>query len=268
MNRIKQLHDRNAIATWLRRDVAMNIFALCDLDHSEIQRTKWLGLHDDTRLRAILLVYAGPEGPLVLPHGDQAEAMRILEMSRDVLPREFYLSLAMPFEDQPNIKDAEIEHRGDYLRMVPHKRTGKKHNCDNLVPITNSDAERVQHLLFADQAYPDAWFKERSLQTGLYRGWVENGDLLGVVGVHAASDEFGVAAIGNLAVRPDARRKGIACIRLEDLVNDLHERGWQGAFNVRAENTVAISLYTQLGCQVIGTVREFEVTLNKVVRQG
>lgn len=181
--------------------------------------------------------------------------MRILEMSRDVLPRKFALSLAMPFEDQPKIKDAEIEHRGDYLRMVPHKRTGKKHNRVNLVPITNRDAERVQHLLYADQAYPDAWFKESSLQTGLYRGWVENDDLLGVVGVHAASDEFAVAAIGNLAVRPDTRGKGIARILLEDLVNDLHERGWRGAFNVRAENAVAISLYTRLGCQVIGTVK-------------
>jgi ribosomal protein S18 acetylase RimI-like enzyme len=167
----------------------------------------------------------------------------------------------MPFEQKLEIEGAQVEHVANYLRMVPGPNTGKKHKCVEMVPLGVHDAEKVRQLLFVDRAYPDAWFNEDSLHSALYRGWVENNELLGVVGVHAASEEFGVAVTGNLAVRPDARCKGIARILKEALLNDLQERGWQSAFNVRSENASARAVHAKMGAQVVGTIREFRVTL-------
>jgi ribosomal protein S18 acetylase RimI-like enzyme len=219
-----------------------------------------MGLDDGSGLRAILLVYANLDPPFVVLHGAPDEAIGLLEMCRSVLPRCFHLSLALPFGREPEIANADVTHDADYLRMVPGKRTGRKHRRAELVPLALHDAARIRRLLFEDQAHPDAWFEESRLRTGLYRGWVEDDALLGVAGVHAASDEFGVAVIGNLAVHPDRRGNGIGRILLEDLVHDLHERGWRAAFNVRSENAQAIALYERMGCRTAGTIREFRVT--------
>jgi ribosomal protein S18 acetylase RimI-like enzyme len=262
MRRIVPLHDRSEIAAWLRKDAAMNMFGLCNLDLSEWHRTRWHGL-DDGGLRAVLLVVADPARPFVVLHDAPADTTGLLGMSTHALPLHAHLSLAMPFDRDLDLAHAHIEHDADYLRMVPDGQTGRRHTRKELVPLTSADFGRIRHLLFEQRAHLDAWLEPRSLRTGLYRGWIENSELLGVAGVHAASPEFRAAVIGNLAVHPDKRGRGIGRILLEDLVHDLHARGWQTAFNVRPENMPAIALYERMGCRTAGTIREFRVTLRR-----
>ena len=47
------------------------------------------------------------------------------------------------------------------------------------------------------------------LDTGLYGGIREDGELVAVAGVHVLSERHGVAAIGNVFTHPDHRRRGL-----------------------------------------------------------
>ena len=239
----------------------MNIFGLCDLDSGEHSRTRWIALEENGEVLSLLLIYSTDKEPFVLLHGPAAEAFTLFDMSKGVLPRRSYLSIAMPLAPKPEIAGARMALHANYIRMVPGAQTARKHGRRELVALTPADTGRIRHLLFDRRAHPDAWFDERSLRSGLYRGWVENGELLGVVGVQAASKEYRVAVIGNLAVLPAARGKGIGRILMETVADELKGRGWQSAFNVLPDNATAIALYTKMGCQTAGTVTEFEVTL-------
>lgn len=261
MRRLVQLHDRYTIATWLRRDVAMNIFSLCDLDTDEWARTKWLALLEDGEVRSLLLIYSTGDEPFVLLHGPSAEARALIDMAKAILPRRFHLSVAMPFDGTLEVADAELKVHADYIRMKPGAQTARKHGRQELVSLTLDDTSRVRRLLFESRAYPDAWFNAQTLRSGLYRGWIENEELLGIIGVQAASAEYRVAAIGNLAVHPAARGKGIGRILVETVADELKERGWESAFNVVPSNTEALALYAKTGCQTVSAIKEFEVVL-------
>lgn len=182
-------------------------------------------------------------------------------MSQAILPRQFHLSVAMPFDGTLEIAKAKVAPHEDYIRMKPGAQTAKKHGRKELISLTASDTSRIRRLLFESRAYPEAWFKERTLRSGLYRGWIENEELLGIVGVQAASEEYQVAMIGNLAVHPDARGRGIGHILMETVADELKGRHWERAFNVLPDNAKARALYAKMGCQVVGTIREFKVTL-------
>jgi ribosomal protein S18 acetylase RimI-like enzyme len=255
------VRDTSVLAAWLRRDVAMNIFGLCDLDRGERERTTWMALEEDGEILSLLLVYSADKIPLVLLHGPLAEATALLGRSTAALPRRFRLSVALPFDDELKLGGARVESHANYLRMIPGPRTAGRHERHELIPLVSGDAGRVRRLLFDSRAYPDAWFDERTLRTGLYRGWVEEGELLGIAGVHAASEEHRVAVIGNLAVRPDARGRGIGRVLMEAVAGELKTRGFESAFNVRPDNADALAVYAKTGCRAAGTIREFDVTL-------
>ena len=74
---------------------------------------------------------------------------------------------------------------------------------------------------------------------------VEGDTVVGYVGSQTVIDETDMM---NIAVHPDHRRCGIAKALIEALIQGLKERGSRClTLEVRASNTPAISLYTELG---------------------
>ncbi|MCW5729581.1 MAG: GNAT family N-acetyltransferase [Alphaproteobacteria bacterium] len=260
MTRIVEHRDPAELAAWLETDVAMNIFGLCDLDPAERPHTRWLGLEEEGQLAALLLVYTRLDLPLVLLHGPPAEACKMLEQCLDLLPERFHLSVPQPLDRKLSLPSARFEHRVDYFRMTPTSPAGRRWTRPELCPLGIEHAGIMRGLLYDHDAYGDAWFSDDLLHSGLYRGWIENGELLGAIGVHAVSGNYRVAATGNLAVRPDQRGRGIARMLKEGLLAELNERGWRSAFNVRSDNRQALAFHARLGCHVAGTLREYVVT--------
>lgn len=79
---------------------------------------------------------------------------------------------------------------------------------------------------------------------------VENGKLLGYIGSQSVLDE---ADVMNVAVDPDFRRKGIAVVLVESLIEMLMKSGVRClTLEVRAGNDPAISLYEKLGFIQVG----------------
>lgn len=81
------------------------------------------------------------------------------------------------------------------------------------------------------------------------------GDLIGYVGAEWVLDE---GNIGNLAVAPGHRRKGIARRLMEEIEKDLKGHGITVIFlEVRHDNEAAIALYTSLGYKTYNSRKDY-----------
>src|SRR5262245_21499733 len=90
------LHDREAIAAWLRRAPLLHLYALGDLDDFFWPYTNWYALAEDAAIRQVILCYTG--APLLILHALTSEApgeMRALLRSiLHLLPRRIYTHLS------------------------------------------------------------------------------------------------------------------------------------------------------------------------------
>ena len=59
-----------------------------------------------------------------------------------------------------------------------------------------------------DESYPENWFDPRMLETRQYFGLRVDGRLVSVAGVHVYSEQYRVAAIGNVVTHPAHRNRG------------------------------------------------------------
>lgn len=82
--------------------------------------------------------------------------------------------------------------------------------------------------------------------------WVEEGRVIGNVSLRRAA-EWGGFIIGNLAVHPEWRRRGIANALMEQALETVSAQGghWIG-LEVRSDNPPALSLYERLGFAEVG----------------
>lgn len=79
---------------------------------------------------------------------------------------------------------------------------------------------------------------------------VQENDVVGYVGAQIVPDE---ADMMNIAVNDSHRRMGIGRELVVQLLSKLKEQGVRSlSLEVRASNTPAISLYTELGFEVVG----------------
>jgi ribosomal protein S18 acetylase RimI-like enzyme len=112
---------------------------------------------------------------------------------------------------------------------------------------------------FYDQSYPGNWFDPRMLETGQYVGVREAGAIRCAAGIHVFSAQYGVAALGNIATDPRARRRGLAKRATARLCQSLLEHLDTISLNVKADNIAAIRCYEALGFSVIAEYDEFMV---------
>ena len=78
----------------------------------------------------------------------------------------------------------------------------------------------------------------------------EKNEIIGYVGMRSVCDE---ADITNVAVRPDARRKGIAHLLVRRLLEAAGQEGIRSVYlEVRASNRPALLLYEHAGFRVCG----------------
>ena len=114
-------------------------------------------------------------------------------------------------------------------------------------------------LAFYQLAYPGSYFEKRSLEVGPYVGLRDKRGIVAAAGVHVFSPAQRVAALGNIAVHPDHRGRGLAKIVTRGLVQLLAPQVDVVGLNVRADNEPAIRCYKSLGFQVIGAYDELLV---------
>nr|WP_277875856.1 GNAT family N-acetyltransferase [Trichocoleus sp. FACHB-90] len=128
-----------------------------------------------------------------------------------------------------------------------------------VIPVSVSQGRELEELYGV--SYPSNWFEPRMLETGYYYGLRRGETLVSVAGVHIYSQQYRVAALGNVTTHPQFRGLGLAtavCARLcQELLRHVDHIG----LNVLAGNRSAIACYEKLGFEQIATYGEYSLEL-------
>jgi predicted GNAT family acetyltransferase len=98
------------------------------------------------------------------------------------------------------------------------------------------------------------------LQTGFYFGIRRGRALVSAAGVHVYSRPYKVAALGNIATRPDVRGRGLGTAVTARLCQELLRAGVECiGLNVKADNLGARACYEKLGFVRVADYGEYMV---------
>lgn len=257
-----ELREKATIEAFLRKDTALHLYALGDLDDFFWPFTTWFGLRRGDALAAVFLLYHAPELPvlLALEQADTESALTLLAGLAPTLPDRFYAHVS-PGLHGPLRSHFDIEARGKHRKMHLVRPSEARQFPEGplpSVPLTRADLPAIRALYRV--AYEGNWFDERMLDTGHYVGAFDGAALVAIAGVHVHSARHRVAALGNVTTHPTHRGRGLAtavtgslCRRLLETVDDI-------GLNVDAENATAIRCYERLGFELTGTYDELVAT--------
>ena len=247
--RLVTLSDRDGIEAWLRRDAALHLYELGDLDDFFWPKTTWFGLTEaeGAKVEAIALLYAATSMDVLVAMDHEEDMPRVralLELLVPVLPRRFYAHL-LPGSADVVARTHDLEPHGTHDRMILVDRSRiRAVDTKDAVALTVSDAPAL--AAFYARAYPGNWFDPRMLETGAYFGIRRDGDIVSAAGVHVVSKRGRVAALGNVATDPSMRGQGLARIASAAVCKALADLDPIG-LNVVNDNAAAIAMYRDLG---------------------
>jgi len=115
---------------------------------------------------------------------------------------------------------------------------------------------------FYDSNYPQNWFDERMMDTGKYLGYMIDDSITGIAGIHVYSEEYRIAALGNIVTDVKYRSKSICRKLTSALCEDLFLTVDHIGLNVSSENLPAIKCYKNLGFEIIHEYNEIMFNKN------
>jgi ribosomal protein S18 acetylase RimI-like enzyme len=256
--RTEIIHDRAAIAAFLRHNADLRAYELGDLDDFFWPATTWYGLVDSQRaIRELFLAYNG--GDLLVLLAQVAEspknARTLLRSILHLLPRRVYSHLAPELVDIMAGDYRHAESHGPHAKMALAE-PARLDLIDTTDVVQLKTDELAEIRAFYDASYPGNWFDPRMLETGHYYGYRRAGELLCVSGVHVYAPLQGVAALGNITTSPDARGQGLATQVTARLCKELLRTVDRIGLNVRSDNGAAIACYSRLGFVKVGEYEE------------
>ncbi|MGE3179480.1 MAG: GNAT family N-acetyltransferase [Vicinamibacterales bacterium] len=238
-----RLTDLGVIRSMLERDRPWSAYALGDLMPGFAEHCEWFA--DEPR-EAIVLAFHGFDVPIVFGLGTpgrlapvfaEVDAPRIALHIR----REAVAALA------PRFVPAEIQPMWRMVlrpeRFAPADRSG----VERLGP---GDVEAVARLYLdgvESGETPDFFFPSM-LEQGTFRGIRSGGELIAAAGTHLFAPALGVAAVGNVYTRRDARGRGLGSRVTAAVVQDVLATGVTTVvLNVRHANGGANRVYERIG---------------------
>jgi ribosomal protein S18 acetylase RimI-like enzyme len=256
------LHDKGEIETYLRQDVALNIYSLGDLDDFFWMYTQWYAYKIAGEIRALVFLYTALSPPILLalaPPHRTAELRELLTQLLPLLPRRVYTHLSLGVEDvlQPVYKLASY---GVHYKMVLRYPEQLRSFLDSRIVQVTGD-QIAEAISLYDVSYPGNAFDARMLETGQFFGLWEDNQLVSIAGVHVYSPQYRVAAIGNVTTHPLYRNRGFGKAVTAALTLSLLENVDQIGLNVKQDNQAAINSYRQLGFDVVASYHELMASI-------
>lgn len=259
------LHDKTEIEGFLRRETALHLYEIGDLDDFFWPYTTWYALKENDQIREIALLYTATSQPvlLALTAGDDGGLQRLVSGIRHLLPRHFEAHLSGTTA-RVLTEEYELACYGKHLKMglTDHSRLTVPASMP-IEMLTVNHLSEVEALYEA--SYPGNWFDPRMLASGFYYGIHDRGALISVGGVHVYSAAYRIAVLGNITTHPEWRGQGLARAICAKLCTDLLQTVDHIGLNVKAANRSAISCYEALGFETVADYEEFSLALRYAV---
>ncbi|HCF30395.1 MAG TPA: GNAT family N-acetyltransferase [Cyanobacteria bacterium UBA11049] len=259
------LHAKDQIEAFLCRHPFLHLYSIGDLDDFFWNYTTWYAFLDQQQIEQLVLLYTGTSLPVVLGLSEEPTDLieELLQSIAHLLPKRFYAhlsgDLATVFAD-----DYQIESHGLHLKMaLSNSALLDTADTSDVIPLSAADRGELEDLYRL--AYPGNWFEPRMLETGHYYGIRRGAALVSVAGVHVYSQQYKVAALGNITTHPQFRGQGLAKVVCAKLCKDLWQKVEHIGLNVKADNYSAIACYTKLGFKAIATYEEYLLELKQIV---
>lgn len=245
----------------LAADRAWSAYALADLEPAEAGRCQWFVADD-----AVALLYRGLRPPVLFAHGG-LDGLGALAAR---LPASRCVYTLLPGARSRFAPRLETHHEVKMWRMVLEPESYRRPLLKDTVRLSPHDLPALRSLFARHPDRPDA-FHPRQLESGIFFGVRGSDGLLSAAGTHILSHAQGVAAIGNVFTRPDARGRGLATVVTGAVVEALLEEGiGLIVLNVAQDNEAAIRCYRRLGfrahcayCEGLGRLRRTTATTRR-----
>ena len=259
-----RLYDKDELERFLRKNTALNIYQIGDLDDFYWNHTSWYGLKENKSLNAAVLLYKAPPFTVLLALATQNDIMhyrKLLKSILEKLPDELYAHLS-PDLEQLFEQGYIIESRGKYQKMFLTDFS-KLNNFDES-GIRNLNESNLREITaFYEESYPENSFDPRMIKTGMYFGMKEDDKLVCISGVHVYSEQYKTAALGNITTHPDYRGKGYGQKVTAHLCRVLLTKVNSIGLNVGQDNIPAIKCYNNLGFTKTAPFLEYMIRKKK-----
>jgi len=276
--------NKKRLLKHFRKDPVLFAYHMGDLDDFFFPDCLWPAIFDARGdIDDVLLTYTGGDTPVLLAFGRSDRFDDLLREYLPIAPKKFFchfqkqhhailreFARETPLGTHLKMKLDEVQfaelcrsgpRRGGWSRQS-QCRDGKHPDLrlDAVIRLDPSHESQLRALYAA--AYPDSYFTPRMLPTGKFFGHLDNGAIVAVAGVHVVSDEYRIAALGNIATHPDYRGRGLATLVTHRLTNELVSEGKMVCLNVKADNAPAIACYRKIGFAPVHEYEEavFELT--------
>lgn len=238
----------------LERDREWGAYALADLDPGYREFTDIWVTQD-----SIVLRYRGLIPPVLFTLGNLEEVDRLLEP----LPAGNYQFTLLKTHRRWLEDRLLVKHEVEMARMVCSQPLIQQLPIGVAQRLGPADAEAVGRLIAEHPDGPDAFHPDQ-LESSTFYGIWQAGKLVSMAGTHVLSEEFSVAAVGNVFTHPNHRRSGHGRTVSAAVLQDLAERGIKTiVLNVHPGNQTAVRLYQELGflehCRYMEGVGEWSV---------
>jgi ribosomal protein S18 acetylase RimI-like enzyme len=248
-----ETRDRDALERFLRRDEGAQVYGLADLDEPFWSAARaFVALDARGEIEAACLLLPQLHPPIVYAMsepGHEPTRALVAALAPD-LPDAFFANLPSGLAGSLGAR-YEIEPHGEHVKMLWSDRA-----CIAGVDTSHVEALGPAHeaelaAFYGHEAYlPEErggrFFAPYMLALGPWFGVREAGRLVCAAGLHVLSRRYGVAAIGNVATRPDRRSRGLARAATARLCSELAPMRTI-ALNVASANTAARRCYESLG---------------------
>lgn len=236
--------DRSAAYATLSRDRIANGYALADLEPPfDAYTVVALAHRGNAPPSAACQVLRHPDFTTMVTYGD-AEGLDAI-LAAIELPASTHASLQMThldvFERRYTLR-SRIERVRMAVTAEAFRPPGGVPAVERLGP---ADAPALLDL-YAD--YEESFFNPMQLDDGVFYGAREGGVLLAAGGTHVVAPRAGLAGVGNVYTRPEARGRGYATAITATVVAELLALPCRDVFlNVWVDNHTAIGVYERLG---------------------
>lgn len=228
-------------------------------NHASLDRTADERSNLPHAIQAVAMTLSGFDPPVfyaLAPPNDVAMA-RLLTALTDRLPARSFVNLMM--DGALHLPRYRLASAGVFQKMsISHTDAAGCAVAPEVRQLTITDLPALDalHASEARDANDIRFFANYMLERWPYAGIFIDGELVAAGGCHVLSDDYDVAAIGNVITHPRLRGRGLATRITQTLCAWLAPRIHTIGLNVKVDNAAAIRCYSRVGFYPVSRYEE------------